>query len=152
VPCDVEIVCPLCQEYLHHPVGPSTWLIPICSLKPIHDTFYRKSHATDVPIERCQTWNDSAGNQRHCTSENAKCSKSPSTSRKFPLIAAPSRLPPNCQILQMWRCITGDPLFWEPSTAWTMWKTHSWESGNSGHHSHKIRGTHGSKPLYGSIC
>ena len=43
VPCDVEIVCPLCQEYLHHPVGPSTWLIPICSLKPIHDTFCRKS-------------------------------------------------------------------------------------------------------------
>lgn len=45
-------------------------------------------------IERCQTWNDRASNQRHCTSENAKCNKSPLTSSKFHLIAGLSLFPP----------------------------------------------------------
>lgn len=95
-------------------------------------------HATDVP-HRCQTWNDSAGNQSHCTTENAKCNRSLSTSSKFLLIAAPSPLPPNWRILKMWCRIRGNPVFWKWSAGLDHMKdTQLRKSGIPADHSHKI--------------
>lgn len=90
-------------------------------------------------IERCQTWKDGAGNQRHCTSENAKCNKSPCTSSKFPLIAAPSPLPASRRILKMWHRIIGNPVSWELSTSLDhVNDTQLRQSGDSTYRSHKI--------------
>lgn len=91
------------------------------------------------PVERCQTWNDSAGNQRHCTSENAKCNKSPSFSSEFLWLLCPARSFPNCRILKIGHRITGDPLSWEPSAGLGHGRDIQLrKSGSSAQHSHKI--------------
>lgn len=89
------------------------WFKKISSVLSVFLPVQKSCMSQMFPIERWSTWN-SAGNQRHYTSQNTKCRKSPSTSNALWLSClACSWL--NCRILKMWHCIIGDPVSWEQS-------------------------------------